>query len=259
MRANFRMQRLFIDTPIAAGTAYEADREQFNYLVNVLRFEAGDAVLVFNGRDGEWRAELSFPSKKRLLLTATEQTRPQPAPCDLHYLFAPLKVGRLDYLLQKAVEMGAGLLQPVMTQHVQGRITSLERVRANVIEAAEQCGVLGIPTVGEPKKLAEVLEEWPKDRRLIFCDEGDAGQNPLPVLATIKERRLALLVGPEGGFSDAERSLLRGLDFVTAIPLGPRILRADTAAVAAMAIIQATIGDWGYAGVFPDAGQVLKN
>jgi 16S rRNA (uracil1498-N3)-methyltransferase len=244
MRANFRMQRLFIDTPLSTGAVYETGKEQFNYLVNVLRFKERDAVLVFNGRDGEWRAELSFPSKKRLHLTATEQTRPQPAPCDLHYLFAPLKVGRLDYLVQKAVEMGAGLLQPVMTQHVQGKITSMDRVRANVIEAAEQCGVLGIPQVTEPRKLDDVLGTWPKDRRIIFCDEGDAGQNPLPVLAGVKERKLALLIGPEGGFSDAERTLLRSYDFVTAIPLGPRILRADTAAVAAMAVIQATIGDW---------------
>ncbi|OBZ92680.1 16S rRNA methyltransferase [Pararhizobium polonicum] len=244
MRANFRMQRLFIEAPLAKGTIVEATREQFNYLVNVLRFEADDAVLVFNGRDGEWRADLSFPTKKRLFLTATEQTRPQPTPCDLHYLFAPLKVGRLDYLVQKAVEMGAGLLQPVMTQHVQGKISNIDRVRANVIEAAEQCGVLGIPQVTEPRKLEDLLAGWPAERRIIFCDEGDAGQNPLPVLAGIKERKLALLIGPEGGFSDAERTLLRSLDFVTAIPLGPRILRADTAAVAAMAVIQAAIGDW---------------
>ncbi|WP_426237083.1 16S rRNA (uracil(1498)-N(3))-methyltransferase [Pararhizobium sp. DWP1-1-3] len=244
MRANFRMQRLFIDVTLVKGTIYEVSREQFNYLVNVLRFEAGDAVLVFNGRDGEWQAELSFPTKKRLFLTATEQARPQPAPCDLHYLFAPLKVGRLDYLVQKAVEMGAGLLQPVMTQHVQGKISNLDRVRANVVEAAEQCGVLGIPEVAEPRRLEDILSGWPGDRRIIFCDEGDSGQNPLPVLAAVKERKLALLIGPEGGFSDSERSLLRSLDFVTAIPLGPRILRADTAAVAAMAVIQASIGDW---------------
>jgi 16S rRNA (uracil1498-N3)-methyltransferase len=244
MRANFRMQRLFIEAPLSAGAVYEASKEQFNYLVNVLRFEAGDAVLVFNGRDGEWRAELSFPTRKRLFLTAIEQTRPQPAPCDLHYLFAPLKVGRLDYLVQKAVEMGAGLLQPVMTQHVQGRIGNLDRVRANVIEAAEQCGVLGIPEVTEPQRLEDLLADWPKDRRIIFCDEGDAGQNPLTLLSSIKEKKLALLIGPEGGFSESEQDLLRSLDFVSAIPLGPRILRADTAAVAAMAVIQAAIGDW---------------
>lgn len=244
MRANFRMQRLFVEHPLLAGSTQEATKEQFNYLINVLRYEDGASILVFNGRDGEWRAELSLASKKRLILTAVEQTRPQPAPCDLVYLFAPLKVGRLDYLVQKAVEMGAGVLQPVMTQHVQGKIGNLDRVRANVVEAAEQCGVLGITTVEEPRRLEDLLQGWPAGRRIIFCDEGSDSQNPLPILTGIKERKLALLIGPEGGFSDSERTLLRSLDFVTAIPLGPRILRADTAAVAAMAVIQATVGDW---------------
>ena len=244
MRANYRMQRLFIDAGLAEGEPVEASKEQFHYLANVLRMAEGDAVLVFNGRDGEWRAELSFPTRKRLLLTPTEETRPQPAPSDLHYLFAPLKVGRLDYLVQKAVEMGAGLLQPVMTQHVQGKINSNERLEANVVEAAEQCGILSIPRVAPPRKLEDLLADWPRERRIVFCDEGHGSQNPLPALAAITERKLALLVGPEGGFSDGERTLLRSLDFVTPIPLGPRILRADTAAVAAMAVIQAAIGDW---------------
>ncbi len=131
-----------------------------------------------------------------------------------------------------------------MTQHVQGRIGSVEKIEANVIEAAEQCGILSIPGVDVPKKLTDVLAGWDADRRLIFCDEGDAGQNPLPILSAITDRKLALLVGPEGGFSEEERNLLRSLPFVTAIPLGPRILRADTAAVAAMAVLQAAIGDW---------------
>ena len=244
MRANYRMQRLFIDAGLAEGEPVEASKEQFYYLANVLRMAEGDAVLVFNGRDGEWRAELSFPTRKRLLLTPMEETRPQPAPSDLHYLFAPLKVGRLDYLVQKAVEMGAGLLQPVMTQHVQGKINSIERLEANVVEAAEQCGILSIPRVAPPRKLEDLLADWPRERRIVFCDEGHGSQNPLPALAAITERKLALLVGPEGGFSDEERTLLRSLDFVTPIPLGPRILRADTAAVAAMAVIQAAIGDW---------------
>ena len=244
MRANYRMQRLFIDAGLAAGKPVEASKEQFHYLANVLRMAEGDAVLVFNGRDGEWRAELSFPTRKRLLLTPVEETRPQPAPSDLHYLFAPLKVGRLDYLVQKAVEMGAGLLQPVMTQHVQGKINSIERLEANVVEAAEQCGILSIPRVAAPRKLEDLLADWPRERRIVFCDEGHGSQNPLPALSAITERKLALLVGPEGGFSDEERTLLRDLDFVTPIPLGPRILRADTAAVAAMAVIQAAIGDW---------------
>lgn len=244
MRANFRMQRLFVEATIEQGSAIDANADQFNYLANVLRMGDGSEILIFNGRDGEWKARLSFPSRKRLLLTAIEPTRPQPTPSDLHFLFAPLKVGRMDYLVQKAVEMGAGLLQPVMTQHVQGKIANLDRLKANVIEAAEQCGILGIPAVAEPVRLSDLLDRWPKDRRIIYCDEGDAGQNPLPLLLRIEEKHLALLVGPEGGFSEEERSRLRSLDFVTAIPLGPRILRADTAAVAALAVIQATVGDW---------------
>ncbi|TCM55907.1 16S rRNA (uracil1498-N3)-methyltransferase [Rhizobium sp. PP-F2F-G48] len=244
MRANFRMQRLFVAPDLAPGIAVETTKDQFNYLANVLRMEEGRDLLLFNGRDGEWRAEIAMPTRKRMALIPQEQTRPQSPLPDLHYLFAPLKVGRLDYLVQKAVEMGAGLLQPVMTQHVQGRISSLERLQANVIEAAEQCGVLAVPEVREPVRLEGLLDAWPGDRRILFCDEGDAGDNPLPVLQGLTDARYALLVGPEGGFSDAERARLRGLDIVTAIPLGPRILRADTAAVAAMAIIQATLGDW---------------
>lgn len=244
MRANYRMQRLFVEDGLAAGRAFEASKEHFHYLANVLRMEDGGNVLLFNGRDGEWRAELSFPTRKRLTLTPVEETRPQPKPSDLHYLFAPLKTGRLDYLVQKAVEMGAGVLQPVLTQHVQGRIASLDRLQANAVEAAEQCGILAIPTVAPPRKLEDLLAGWPQERRIVFCDEGHGSQNPLPALSAIEERRLALLVGPEGGFSDEERTLLRSLPFVTAIPLGPRILRADTAAVAALAVLQATIGDW---------------
>lgn len=244
MRANFRMQRLFIDASLAAGTRLEVSPEQFNYLANVLRMAEGAEILVFNGRDGEWKAKLTFPTRKKILLEAFEQTRPQPPAANLYYLFAPLKVGRLDYLVQKAVEMGAGFLQPVMTQHVQGKITSIDRLQANVIEAAEQCGILSIPDVAPPKKLVDLLEKWPADRRIIFCDEGDEGQNPLPILSAVNETKLALLVGPEGGFSEEERTTLRSLPFVTAIPLGPRILRADTAAVAALAVIQAAIGDW---------------
>ncbi len=244
MRANFKMQRLFVAAPLSNGVAAEATPDQYNYLANVLRMGDGAEILVFNGRDGEWKARLSLPTRKRIMIVPEEQTRPQPEPSDLHYLFAPLKVGRLDYLVQKAVEMGAGLLQPVMTQHVQGKINNLDKLRANVIEAAEQCGILGIPEVAEPVRLVDMLDGWPRDRRIIYCDEGDAGQNPLPVLNAVKERKLALLVGPEGGFSEDERARLRSLDFVTAIPLGPRILRADTAAVAAMAVIQAALGDW---------------
>jgi 16S rRNA (uracil1498-N3)-methyltransferase len=244
MRVNFRMQRLFIDAPLGPDERVAVSGEQFNYLANVLRMEEGAEILAFNGRDGEWKAKLNFPTRKKILLEPVEQVRPQPGACDLHYLFAPLKVGRLDYLVQKAVEMGAGVLQPVMTQRVQGKITSLERLQANAIEAAEQCGILSVPPVLPPRKLADLLEAWPAERRIVFCDEGDQGQNPLPLLSAIKETKVALLVGPEGGFSEDERAMLRALPFVTAIPLGPRILRADTAAVAALAVLQATVGDW---------------
>jgi 16S rRNA (uracil1498-N3)-methyltransferase len=244
MRANYRMQRLHVTADLALNRAFEATAEQFNYLANVLRFEEGSELLVFNGRQGEWKAAVHFPTRKKILLTPMEETRPQPDDCDLHFLFAPLKVGRMDYLVQKAVEMGAGVLQPVMTQHVQGKIGSIDRLQANAVEAAEQCGILAIPKVLEPVKLRDLLERWPADRRIIYCDEDSATQNPMPALSRIEERSLALLVGPEGGFSDEERVLLRSLSFVTAIPLGPRILRADTAAVAAMAVVQAAIGDW---------------
>lgn len=244
MRANYRMQRLYVEADLGLEKGIEASPEQFNYLANVLRLQEGAEILLFNGRDGEWKATLTFPSRKKIQLTPVELTRPQPDDCDLQFLFAPLKVGRMDYLVQKAVEMGAGLLQPVMTQHVQGKITSLERLQANAVEAAEQCGVLAIPKVTAPQKLKDLLEGWSSDRRIIFCDEDSKTQNPLAALSRIEERRLALLVGPEGGFSDEERLLLRSLPFVTAIPLGPRILRADTAAVAALAVVQAAIGDW---------------
>lgn len=244
MRANFRMQRLFVSQPLKSGEAVEANSDQYNYLANVLRMTDGAEILVFNGRDGEWKTTISYPTRKKILLTATEQTRAQPQTPDLHYLFAPLKTGRMDYLVQKAVEMGAGVLQPVMTQHVQGKITNLDKLRANVSEAAEQCGILAIPPVLEPVKLRDLLERWDASRRIIYCDEGDEGQNPLPILSRIEEKQIALLVGPEGGFSEEERQLLREHPSVTPIPLGPRILRADTAAVAALAVIQATLGDW---------------
>ena len=244
MRANFRLQRLYVEPDLAPGASFEASADQFHYLANVLRAEEGAELLLFNGRDGEWRATIAYPTRKRISFTLAEQTRPQPEPGDLHYLFAPLKTGRIDYMVQKAVEMGASLLQPVMTQHVQGTIHATDKLVANVIEAAEQCGILAPPAVAAPVRLPVMLERWDPARRILYCDEGAESQNPLPLLAGIEERSLALLVGPEGGFSAEEQALLRGLPFVTAIPLGPRILRADTAAVAALAVIQATIGDW---------------
>lgn len=244
MRANYKMQRLYVPHELGPDIAFDASAEQSHYLASVLRMTEGAELLVFNGRDGEWLARIDARSKRSLRLRTIEQTRPQPPQPDLLYCFAPLKTGRLDYLIQKAVEMGAGTLQPVITQHTQTAKASTERMRANAVEAAEQCGILAIPGVAEPVRLEPLLAGWDASRRLIFCDEDAATHNPLPALREIEEKSLALLVGPEGGFSDDERRMLRALPFVTAIPLGPRILRADTAAVAALAVIQAAIGDW---------------
>ncbi|MEK1891152.1 MAG: 16S rRNA (uracil(1498)-N(3))-methyltransferase [Phyllobacterium sp.] len=244
MRANYKMQRLYVTSDLAKSAGVAATPDAVNYLANVLRLQDGDEILVFNGRDGEWRAALRFESKKKLALEPLERTRDQPETPDLVYCFAPLKQGRLDYLVQKAVELGAGILQPVITQHTQVARIGTDRIEANAIEAAEQCGVLAIPQTREPLRLEKLLEGWDVSRRLIFCDEGHDTHNPLPALQSIPRGPLGVLVGPEGGFSEQERQALRKLPFVTAIPLGPRILRADTAAVAALALIQATIGDW---------------
>jgi 16S rRNA (uracil1498-N3)-methyltransferase len=244
MRANYKMQRLHVDADLRQGSPTQAGPEAVNYLANVLRMKDGDEILVFNGRDGEWRTVLRFESRKKLNLEPMELTREQPSTPDLVYCFAPLKQGRLDYLVQKAVEMGAGILQPVITQHTQVARIGIDRIEANAIEAAEQCGVLAIPSTREPLKLEKLLNDWDPERQLIFCDEGHDTHNPLPLLQSLPKTPLGVLIGPEGGFSDHERQMLRSLPFVTAIPLGQRILRADTAAVAALALIQATIGDW---------------
>lgn len=244
------MQRLFLRHILAEGARIDADRGQANYLLNVLRLKDGDYVLVFNGNDGEWLAKIHASGRKACALQLVERTREQTVPNDLIYMFAPLKHARLDYMVQKAVEMGAGSLLPVMTQHTQASRVNVERMEANVIEASEQCGVLSVPGVLPPQSLRDVLTVWPEahpGRKLLFCDEGETTDNPLLTLIQMKENGpppLAVLIGPEGGFSEDERSLLRNLEFVTPIPLGPRILRADTAAVAALTMVQATVGDW---------------
>lgn len=244
MRANYRLQRLFVSEALAPRADLDASAEQSHYLANVLRMGEGAELLVFNGRDGEFLARIAARGRKGVRLEVVERTRPQPDAATLLYCFAPLKRERLDYLVQKAVEMGAGRLQPVITQHTQMTRVNSGRLRANIVEAAEQCGVLAIPELEETLGLEVLLAGWQPERRLIFCDEDCDTDNPMTVLGSIRESRLGLLVGPEGGFSEAERKMLRRLPFVTAIPLGPRILRADTAAVAALALIQATIGDW---------------
>jgi 16S rRNA (uracil1498-N3)-methyltransferase len=246
-RHDFTARRLFLRASLGAGERIDLDPGHVNYLVNVLRLADGAGVLVFNGRDGEWRATLASEGRRRHVLIIAERVRPQPDPPGLHYLFAPLKQARLDYMVEKAVEMGAGRLRPVLTQHTQVNKLNLERMEANAIEAAEQCGILSIPKIDEPSHLDTIIDGWTAEepvRRLIFCDEGEEGDDPLAILAALPPSPLAELIGPEGGFSVAERQLLRAQPFVTAIPLGPRILRADTAAVAALALVQAALGDW---------------
>lgn len=245
MRANYRMQRLFISSPLSAGMQPALTADHTHYLLHVLRMKQGHEILLFNGVDGEWCAECLETGRKNITLHVTRQEQMQPAAPNLVYCFAPLKQARLDYLVQKAVEMGAGVLQPVLTRHTQATRLNLERMHANTIEAAEQCGILAIPECRQPVSLDALLAIWKPARRLIFCDEAAEGSNnPLPLLRQLAPGPSGLLIGPEGGFADEERKALHALDFVTAIPLGPRILRADTAAIAALTIINATLGDW---------------
>ena len=238
-------QRLFVETSISKNSTIDATREQANYLLNVLRLKKGGTILIFNGVDGEWLAQVEPSGRKACALLPVEQTRDQPEPADLHYVFAPLKQGRLDYMVQKAVEMGASVLQPVLTHRTQVRSINPNRMRANAIEAAEQCGILQLPEARSLEKLDALVSSWNPDRRLIFCDESATQESPLSKLGEIEERKLAVLIGPEGGFSPDERELLISQSFVTVISLGPRVLRADTAAVASLAVLQAAIGDWG--------------
>lgn len=242
---DFRSPRLYVEAPLAAGAAIALPRAQAHYLTTVLRLTSGDRVLVFNGRDGEWAATLAA-HKRAASLAVTAQTRAQtPAP-DLHYLFAPLKSARLDYLVQKAVEMGAGLLQPVTTRRSQVARVNLARMKANAIEAAEQCGILSVPQIAEPAALDRLLAARGASRWLVFCDEAADIADPIAALKAVpRGAALAVLIGPEGGFADDERAALLKLPNVVRLCLGPRILRADTAAVAALALLQAVIGDWG--------------
>jgi len=246
-RYEFRMQRLFVADDLAPGATFKLDHHQAHYLLKVLRMSVEDNVLVFNGRHGEWRAAIAEAGKKQCVVRAIEQIRGQTEPSNLHYLFAPLKQARLDYMVQKAVEMGVGALRPVITQHTQMPKIKMDRVRANAVEAVEQCGILSLPTVHAPVKLTDVITNWgmtDSDRRIIFCDEDDEAGDPISVLRDIGQNPLAVLIGPEGGFSAEERALLNAQEFVTSMSLGPRILRADTAAVSALTLVQAVCGDW---------------
>ncbi|HVY59932.1 MAG TPA: 16S rRNA (uracil(1498)-N(3))-methyltransferase [Xanthobacteraceae bacterium] len=246
-RYDFRTPRLYVDHPLRAGAEIGLDRSQSHYLTGVLRLKTGDSVLAFNGRDGEWRTRLTQEGRRGALLAAVEQTRTQAPPGDLHYCFAPLKRARLDYMAQKAVEMGASRLQPVLTRHTQAERINLDRLRANAIEAAEQCGILTLPEIGEPVGLPGWLAALAPARLLVFCDEEAPVADPVAALGSAAAgpgTPLALLVGPEGGFAEEERAMLLRHPRLVRLALGPRILRADTAAVAALALVQAVLGDW---------------
>ena len=242
---DFRSPRLFVDAALASGETVELERNHSNYLGNVLRLGAGDTILAFNGRDGEWRAVLAG-RKRPDSLTITDQTRPQDRLPDVAYVFAPLKHARLDYMVQKAVEMGVSALRPVVTRFTQVSRVNSERMRANVIEAAEQCGILSLAEVAEPIPLDRYLSQRDAQRLLVFCDEAADVQNPLQALQgePAGSRGIDILIGPEGGFEDEERANLLRQPRILRLSLGPRILRADTAGVAALALVQAALGDW---------------
>jgi len=242
---DFRAPRLFVDAALATGASVALERDQSNYLGNVLRLNAGDSILVFNGRDGEWQAAISG-RKRPDQLTIGAQTRPQDRPADLAYVFAPLKHARLDYMVQKAVEMGAARLQPVLTRHTQVARVNGMRMRANVIEAAEQCGILSLAAVADPVPLERFLSDRDGERLLVFCDEAADAADPLAALKAAQAgvHGVDVLVGPEGGFAAEERAMLLRQPRALRLSLGPRILRADTAGVAALALVQAALGDW---------------
>jgi len=240
--------RLFIEADLSAGIEAPLSEGQAHYLRHVMRRADGAPLLLFNGRDGEWRATLSLRGKKGAAATVGERTREQTAEPDLWLCFAPVKRARIDYIAEKATELGVAALQPILTRHTIVERVNIERLRANAIEAAEQTERLTVPEVRAPVELAHLLNNWPAERRLLMCDETGGGPPIGGVLAalddTARAAPWAIVIGPEGGFAAAELAALRRIKDVTAVGLGPRILRADTAALAALACWQAMVGDW---------------
>ncbi len=235
--------RLYVTGDLGANMAVTLDEGQAHYLLHVLRAGVGNRVLLFNGRDGEWLAEITFAGKRGVTVNCLQKTEPQAEVPDIWLAFAPVKKTPSDYLVQKATELGARVLLPVFTRRTIVSRINQERMAANAIEAAEQSGRLSVPEIREGTTLEKLLSSWPAERRLFFCDEGGDAR-PLADAARGASGPAALLTGPEGGFDPAEREMLRGLPFVTPVTLGPRILRADTAALAALAIWQSVRGDW---------------
>mgnify|MGYP001828233631 CR=1 FL=1 len=243
-RSQGRVPRLYCKQTLGARSELTLPREASHYLVTVLRSGDGAEVRLFNAIDGEWRCVISHANRKAARVSCDERLREATPPPDIDYLFAPLKSARLDYLAQKATEMGARQLRPVITRHTVADKVNLDRMRANAIEAAEQSNMVYVPDVAEPEKLKDVLASWPDDRILIFCDERAGQANPVDALKQVKPGPIALLLGPEGGFSEEERDMILAVPDVVALSLGPRIMRADTAAVAVLALVQSVLGDW---------------
>lgn len=234
--------RLYVDQPLAEGNRIELAREQAHYLFGVMRQSLGASVALFNGQDGEWSATVVQAGKRAGVLECVQQSAPQQNPPDLWLMFAPIKKARTDFIVEKAVEMGAAKLIPVQTEFTNSERVRQDRLQAHAVEAAEQCGATFVPEVTGLQKLGDVLGAWPKDRRLLYCDEAAAGGSS--ALEGEGSGAWAILIGPEGGFSEKERKGLLAFEQTRRIALGPRILRADTAAVAALTLWQANLGDW---------------
>jgi 16S rRNA (uracil1498-N3)-methyltransferase len=233
--------RLYVDQPLAPGQVVALSPDQAHYLTGVMRLAEGAAILLFNGRDGEWRATLAQAGKRNAIAVCDAQTKPLRLPPDLWLLFAPIKKARTDFIVEKAVELGAARILPVQTRHTNSERIRQDRLQAHAVEAAEQCGATHVPEVADLQHLDRLLSKWPEDRRLYWCDETAIGQ---PATLTPTQGPAAILIGPEGGFSAEEAARLRARPNVTPLSLGPRILRADTAAVAALTLWQAACGDW---------------
>ncbi|MCH8686026.1 16S rRNA (uracil(1498)-N(3))-methyltransferase [Pedomonas mirosovicensis] len=236
--------RLYVSQHLGDGASVALSREASHYLIEVMRMQAGDTVALFDGETGEWEAVIDEPHRKQARLSIRRQLRVLETVPDLWLLFAPIKRGRIDFIVEKACELGVARAQPVITQRTIVDRVPLDRLHANMVEAAEQCGRTALPTLAEPVQLEKLLADWPEGRALLFCDE-TGGQ---PMLEALKDRPrgtpAAILIGPEGGFTDAERQMIRALPSAVPLSLGPRILRADTAAVAAISLWQAAQGDW---------------
>ncbi|MSO65581.1 MAG: 16S rRNA (uracil(1498)-N(3))-methyltransferase [Alphaproteobacteria bacterium] len=236
--------RLFVETPLAPGGLIELGREQVHYLANVMRLETGDVVRLFNGRDGEWRATIAARRQQSLTLRIEAQTHPHERPPDLWLLAAPLKKARLELMVEKASELGVAEVHLVVTDHCDVRAANVERLTAIAVEAAEQCGRVEVPLVRAPVALAERLATWPRGRSLIFCDEAGAPPVAEAMAALVPQAPAAILIGPAGGFTATERALVRALPVVVPVSLGRRLVRAETAAIAAVSLWQALCGGW---------------